>query len=448
MTQEDKNISGFIEEVLKIQNTNVERKLDINELQLIAVEMGMTDSEWNQLLETFNGHLTRAKGYLNYSNYEDAISELSQASKFVPHHAETYYLLAICYKHKWYENTKNSDFELALNYAIQCADIEPEHSGALELISALRQSNFAPKKLSRLKIAVIVLVILAFITFAVISIFERFQTKMSVEPEQDIIINMDDIQEDNVDIGDESLLPQPAGGIPVFLDQSTQTANLKMQIESSQFEAFDKAYSYTLKVDLIPTDVEINALTLKIEIFDKNNKVIITDSRSLSGKNSINYRNNDIIPVGLAYYRDANPIPQLGEVRLSIEYIEKEDASAKYNSSNSVEVQWAITKPSNFDIQVRQRQSSFTKRSSGGFYHYLVFEAQNTGNTSISALETEIRWYNKKNKLVETKQFFLNTTSEPRIKRNQTRLSYGTWEVKDIDTEEFEKIVVTVISVE
>jgi len=146
---EEKNLEKYIEKILQIQNSKIDSALEEKDLKTIALDMGMSESDWLEIQRTFEGHLTRAKGFINYNNWDDAISEGEQAIILNPHHIDALYALAYSYAKRWEIKGNMRDKELAQKYAGSCLQINPAHTDAIRMISYLKTKPQTPQTQQR-----------------------------------------------------------------------------------------------------------------------------------------------------------------------------------------------------------------------------------------------------------------------------------------------------------
>ena len=84
MDTNHKKLENYISKILQIQNKKTS-VLKTDDLKEIALDMGMTESDWKSISDTFNAHALRGKGFLEYKNWTDAIKEFEQAHTLNPY---------------------------------------------------------------------------------------------------------------------------------------------------------------------------------------------------------------------------------------------------------------------------------------------------------------------------------------------------------------------------
>lgn len=134
----EQNLETFLGKIYEIQGTHSNKPLDRDELKKIALEIGLTESEWTDVLKTFEEHVTRAKGFIRYQNHEDAIKELNQAISIIPSDEDALYNLAFAYFKRWTVKRDIANKNSAEKYANKCIRINPANDNAIRIISTIK----------------------------------------------------------------------------------------------------------------------------------------------------------------------------------------------------------------------------------------------------------------------------------------------------------------------
>lgn len=442
----DKNLEKFIERILEIQNSQLHKRLGDKDLKIIAHDVGLSENEWQMIQKMFNDYLTRAKGFIDYKNYEDAIKELEQAITLNPSHAEALYLKALAHKKRWNQTHNSNDKQLAIKHADDCIQIEPANKKAIELISTLKKSQpvYIPQKSQKesgVIIVIVIVIIIVFVLFVAGFIF-FFMTSapLEVKPlEQIEAVTIESSSETNVDY-----MPE----IPVVFAENVKSAGIIFDIESSEFKSYENSYSYNLKGYLIANQIELSKLKVKIELKDANGKVIISDNKTVLNYHGGSARSGDAIPFNYLKYVKNATLPVFSEVVVTVTYVDKQNAAASYEISKQKDFTWASERPQNYDIEIRQRISNVSTGFNDGVYNKLDLEVENIGNVAIHTLKLELQWFNTAGEMVSSKDCFITSSSNPKIKRGQTRVISATWEIKNTTKEGLDGYKIIVVSIE
>lgn len=163
MANNDEILQEYIYKIYDLQNKGTEKPLSLSELKAIALDAGMSESEWQQSRETFQNHLVAGKGHVMYQNWAEAISRLEQAASINPYHLETLFSLASSYKGLWDETGIELNKNNAVKYIERCLLVKPGYTPAIKLMSQLNKSE-KQKQASGRKNIIVAFVIVAVIT--------------------------------------------------------------------------------------------------------------------------------------------------------------------------------------------------------------------------------------------------------------------------------------------
>ena len=423
MSNDDKKLEQFIAKILEIQNNNT-KPLKTNDLRDIALESGMTDSDWNVISETFNGHVIRGRGYIDYKNWDDAIKELEQALTLNPYHTDVLYGLALAHKNLGVQNNNAANKSASEKYAKACLNIDPNYKAAIQLISELKTApppqTSIPKNPPKTNIhanqntsKTIILVVLVFV---VAFIFLWFLLSRS-SVDSNIPENVLPIVSEN-----EQTMEQVSNPTNVYLVKDNQSEGINFIQEELKIDDYGTSYNVHLAAYLELKDVEIEQLKLKIDLVDESGVTLFTDIKEVVSASSAIYRSGDLITLDFSKYVQESPMPYFKEIRVSVNYIKKQAAAASYEKSPEIPVVWEMQKPTNYDIKIRERLNSVSDSYGKSVYNKIILEIENSGNTSINVLQLQIKWFNKKNEIVVTEEFYVCIDSYPNIRRGDVRI--------------------------
>ena len=407
-------LEKFIETVLEIKNSKRSVIHDSKDLKEIAFEMGFTEEDWKDYLREYQKQLTAGRSFLEHKNPDDAASHLEKAISLNPYGLEANALLAETYKQK-YLNTKNKAYkQKALDQARKCLQIDNKHAASYQLITELKQTG---KQASNKQI-----IIVATIIFLIISAFVMFFTKSEKAPapsEADYGI----VRQTPAPVETET--PEPE--IKTVFINNDKASGLTFISDLSELSNYNESYSYKLHGFIQPEGIELEALKLKLEALDSEGRILFTDYIEPVQSHYQAYRSGDLIPVYFLKYAEGETNPDINTIRLSVQTLRKEAAAEPYEASRAVDYIWAYERPPNYNVEIKERYKSLSGNYTDKVYCKLSLEAENTGNTAISTLQTEIEWCNKKDEIVESKTAYFTTSSYPKIRRGQMRIYSGTW---------------------
>ncbi len=143
MDKKQENLDHFVKKLLELQaEKEQEATFSDEDLKFIAEGMGV---EVEDLEKAREDYATRAKGHLQYHNWQDAIKEYQQLLILSPQDAEAYYGLACAHAGLWKEKYSNAEKEKAIEYTEKALTFNPAHQQALQLLSQLRKKRQSPK---------------------------------------------------------------------------------------------------------------------------------------------------------------------------------------------------------------------------------------------------------------------------------------------------------------
>ena len=130
-----KSHQDFFEKALAIQAQRRE-KLSEAEKKEIALDLGFSEDDWQAVLASFEGHLERAKHFLNRQNYQEALPELEEALIIQPENVEALSQIAWAYLGLFQYKKRRQDKDKALQYARECLQYAPDNFLAHQVIDA------------------------------------------------------------------------------------------------------------------------------------------------------------------------------------------------------------------------------------------------------------------------------------------------------------------------
>lgn len=146
MALSDENLQAFINKMLTLQTEKRDKPFTETELKQMALEMGMTEEDWQESRKTFKAHLQSGMGHLSLDNYTDALVDLENAFALNPNSWEAAYGLASAYHQKWKESQEEQVKQNAVRFAQLALQLNPGHQGVIRLLDELREKEQEIKK--------------------------------------------------------------------------------------------------------------------------------------------------------------------------------------------------------------------------------------------------------------------------------------------------------------
>jgi LemA protein len=141
MSYSEEKFRDHIRTMVEKSQVDSDRPLTLDELKELALSMGLSDSEWDSMLEKAETSLSLAKKHLAVKNYLNAVESAEEATSINPYIrdgnavlAQAYYQLSIL--------EKNDEYLVkAGDYARRELVLDPMDATALHVLSAVENLN-------------------------------------------------------------------------------------------------------------------------------------------------------------------------------------------------------------------------------------------------------------------------------------------------------------------
>ena len=137
----DKALAKYVEKMYEIQFSQKDNILTPTQLKEIALEMGITEQEWEESQQVFQGHLANGKELLLQQNWTDAIQTLESAVALNPYHLDALYLNAQAHVERFEDKKNSTDETHARELLTRALQVQPGHKPSLKLLSKLREEK-------------------------------------------------------------------------------------------------------------------------------------------------------------------------------------------------------------------------------------------------------------------------------------------------------------------
>jgi outer membrane protein OmpA-like peptidoglycan-associated protein len=138
----DSSEKHIVEKITKIRQAYNHPKASLQTLKPFAIEVGVPEEEWMEILEIFHNHLERGGSFIKHNNWDDAIEELEVAYQLDPAHEDTLLELATAHQNRWWKKRRTSDKKQGIKYAELSLEINPKNKTAAGIITDLKQAPF------------------------------------------------------------------------------------------------------------------------------------------------------------------------------------------------------------------------------------------------------------------------------------------------------------------
>ncbi len=137
----DDVLQAYIQKVIKIQQEQKQRPLDVDEMNKIAEELGMSPEEVRLIKKKLEDYIARGKGYSRYEDWDSAIEEFSQALVLGPGNVDALFGIANAYRNRWLIRKNKEDFNQAKKYVKKALMVNPHHDDSFRLASELNKGG-------------------------------------------------------------------------------------------------------------------------------------------------------------------------------------------------------------------------------------------------------------------------------------------------------------------
>ncbi len=135
----ENKLDKHIDKVISLQNSQRERMLSLEELKEVDLSLGVTEEEWEKMMQKADDEVKLAQNHFYYKNYQDAYLTAESAISINPHLTQARILLADSAL-KIYETEDDEDYLLkAENHAKEVLKFAPAENRAIEILALLNK---------------------------------------------------------------------------------------------------------------------------------------------------------------------------------------------------------------------------------------------------------------------------------------------------------------------
>jgi LemA protein len=308
MANSTDTLQAYINKMLQLQNEQRDKPLTSAELKQIAMDIGMSEEDWQASQDAFQGYLKSGQGHIVYGNWKDAVQELEQATALNPNSLEATFGLANAYKGLWLE-TKEVNYQTQAEiYAERALQIQPGHQATLRVLSELREGE----KLIKQNKSRLTLILGGIAAAIVLILFITYTTLSNALVAKKELVSQKWAQVENVYQRRTDLIPQ-----------LVKTVKSRAKFEESYLEHLEKVYQ-----NVKQSSVDAQKLSdTELETFQKNQQDL---SQALANLND-NLSTDQNFAASQAY-QDLQAQIEGSENRISVERKRFNDVVAEYNS--------------------------------------------------------------------------------------------------------------------
>lgn len=428
-------LAAYIRKVLDIQDDQVTEA----HLKELAYELGLSESDYAELQEIYDDHLTRGTGFLGLRNWDDAIEEFRQANAINPLKTKGLLLQAQAYEGKWLETGKPQYEAEALFHARKVLAVDPDHEEALILVSRMRKSE---KKAIRpfLKILIPALILVLIVVFNVLTRDAGDSQTLPTDPNtRDQLAPLSDsrIRPTNPEFELFSRFDIP---VKIFYDRAE---DLEFIPETSEIHDLNSRHTYLLQGWVRIKRGEIRKLKLDVELVLANGKKWMETVYRVHDRPSPGARTGDVLPFGLSMVKRTEVPDSILEVRISVNEITLDAAPDRYRPALPIELSWAHPRPTQVQLEVKARVFDVISNPNYPYLH-VAWEVKNTGTVPLDPIVLRQDWYDAHNHLIMTKNLYVVGANVLPLKPGRTYIIGGTYSLKGMNPDELSMPMLTI----
>ncbi len=235
---EDK-LNKHIDKVLEIQRNKETKPLSLEELKEVDLSLGMTEEEWDALMQKVEEHVQLAQSHMQYNNFLEAYKEAETAASINPYHQGALLVLANAALGKYESDQKDEFLIKAQEHANELLKVNPKQQSAIQILAKVRKhlNTESTQKKNIIRYSLVALLVIIFVASYFV-----FRPKPTPKENTTLKYELIDAEEnanaawaqvENVISRRDQLLPQLLALAPA---RNPEAINLKTAIEKLQKE--------------------------------------------------------------------------------------------------------------------------------------------------------------------------------------------------------------------
>lgn len=141
MDYNEEKFKQHIKEVVASTDIDSDRPLTLSELKELAISMGLSDSDWDKLLNEAEGHLSVAEKHLAARNFVDAVVAADKATAINPYIKNGNSILAQAFLMQWMDDNDSEKRNKAEFYARKEIKVDPNDKRAINVLSTVQNKK-------------------------------------------------------------------------------------------------------------------------------------------------------------------------------------------------------------------------------------------------------------------------------------------------------------------
>lgn len=431
----EETISAYIKKLLDIQDD----QLTEGHLKELAIELGLSDEEYEELQDLYADHMTRGKGFYELQNWDDAIDEFQQALALNPLQPDSLMAQAEAYKGKWLESKQDSHRKEAIFHAKRALKYNPDLDEAAKFITDIRKES-ASKKPSFRTVALMSALGLLVLT---IMIWNNISDSSSENPAPSNTNNQAPLSSANP-------LPKNAEyqefnqlDIPIRF-YSQRAEQLEFIPKTSLVTDVTAKHMYKFQGWIKPKENGIKTLRLSFEMTLKDGSKWFETVHRIHDRPATSAQKGDLMPIGFGKVINSARPENISEVRVRVAEISFESTPEALKEAEPLEISWGIPHLDEMKIDVKSRAQRFLQ-SGSQLYFTIEYEVTNTGTVPFTTLEFLAKWYDSDSNIVFSGNQFIVASMTPPLEPGMTYVIARTFGLKDVSKDQLKTLTTTVV---
>lgn len=147
----EEKFQAHLKEIVAAGEVDGDRPLTLSELKELANSMGLTDDDWERLLQEADQNLALAKNHLKARNFVDAVIAADKATAINPYLKDGNSVLAQAYLMQWLDDQDSVKLEKAEFFARKELKVDAHDKEALNVLSTVQNKKRIVNNDSKLK---------------------------------------------------------------------------------------------------------------------------------------------------------------------------------------------------------------------------------------------------------------------------------------------------------
>jgi LemA protein len=133
MTSSDDALDRYMKKLVELQYARQETLYTDEELKKIALDAGLSESDWQQSQVRAETQKQKGKNHIVHANWQDAVKELEASCALRPNDAEAHVLAAEAYLNRGSIQQNEDDFQQAEYHLEQALQVDASYKDAFKL---------------------------------------------------------------------------------------------------------------------------------------------------------------------------------------------------------------------------------------------------------------------------------------------------------------------------